>query len=181
LRWIAAHAAELGADPRRLAVGGDSAGGNLSAVAALEARELGIALRAQVLIYPSVDLRRVAPDTYPSRLANRDVPPLNEALMTYFRSHYLRDPGLADDWRLSPMAAADKAGVAPALVIVAERDMLHDDGLAYAAALRDAGVAVEVVDVPGMIHGFITLGGVLSAAGRVLDKIATTLRAAFEP
>ncbi len=177
-RWIAAHAADLGADPDRLAVGGDSAGGNLSAVVALAARDDGVKLRAQILIYPSIDLREDAP-AYPSRTINADVPPLNTALLHYFRSHYIRDKAVADDWRLSPILAGSKAEVAPALVITAERDMLRDEGIVYADALRGAGVPVEHIDVPGMIHGFITVGGALGAANRTIAAIGAELRQRF--
>lgn len=178
LRWIGAHADDLGADPERLAVGGDSAGGSLAAVAALAVRETGPALRSQILIYPSVDNRASAP-AYPSRAENRMVPPLLPDVLHWFASQYMPHPALRDDWRQSPIAAADKAGLPPALVIVADRDPLHAEGLAYADALDAAGVEVDRLDVPGMIHGFITMAGVLSAAGRAFDAIAVELRRRF--
>ena len=176
LRWIADHAGDLGLSPDRLAVGGDSAGGSLSAVATVAARESGLPLRCQILIYPSVDNRRDAP-AYPSRAANRLVPPLLPDVLDWFMSQYMPDPRLGDDWRQSPVAVADKAGLPPALVIVAECDPLHSEGLAYAAALEAAGVDVTRLDVPGMIHGFITMRGVISAADRAFDAIAAELRA----
>ena len=180
LRWVASHAGEWGGDPARLAVGGDSAGGSLSAVAAIAARDAGLPLRAQILIYPSTDNRRSAPP-YRSRIANREVPPLLPDVLDWFMSQYLPDPALGDDWRQSPIAAADKGGLAPALVIVAERDPLHSEGLAYADALAAAGVAVSRLDIPGMIHGFITMRGVLSAADRGIAAIADELRLRFGP
>ncbi len=179
LRWIGDHAAELGADPRRLAVGGDSAGGSLSAAATIAARGGGPALVCQILIYPSVD-NRAAPPPYPSREANRDVPPLIPDVLDWFRSHYMPDAALGDDWRQSPVVAADKAGLPPALVIVADRDPLYSEGLAYADALEAAGVEVARLDMPGMIHGFITMEGVLSAAGRATEAIAAELRRRFD-
>ena len=180
LRWVASHAGEWGGDPARLAVGGDSAGGSLSAVAAIAARDAGLPLRAQILIYPSTDNRRSAPP-YRSRIANREVPPLLPDVLDWFMSQYLPDPALGDDWRQSPIAAADKGGLAPALVIVAERDPFHSEGLAYADALAAAGVAVSRLDIPGMIHGFITMRGVLSAADRGIAAIADELRLRFGP
>ena len=178
LRWVASHAGEWGGDPARLAVGGDSAGGSLSAVAAIAARDAGLPLRAQILIYPSTDNRRSAP-AYRSRIENRDVPPLLPDVLDWFMSHHLPEPALGDDWRQSPIVAADKGNLAPALVIVAERDPFHSEGLAYADALAAAGVAVSRLDVPGMIHGFITLRGVLSAADRTIAAIAAELRLRF--
>ena len=178
LHWVAGHAADLGIDPHRLAVGGDSAGGSLSAVAAVAAREAGLALRCQILIYPSVDNRPDAPH-YPSRAANRQVPPLLPDVLHWFMSQYMPDPALGRDWRQSPMMIADKAGLPPALVIVAERDPLHSEGLAYADALEAAGVPVSRLDEPGMIHGFITMRGVLSAADRAFAAIADALRTRF--
>lgn len=178
LHWVAGHADEIGADPARLAVGGDSAGGSLSAVAAIAAREMAVPLRCQILIYPSVD-NRAAPPAYPSREVNRDVPPLTPDVLAWFTRQYLPEPRLREDWRQSPIAFPDKAGLPPALVIVAERDPLHSEGLAYADALEAAGVEVKRLDVPGMIHGFITMGGVMGAAGPAFAAIADELRARF--
>ena len=174
-RWIGDNAATLGADPKRLAVGGDSAGGNLAAVVALAARDSDLPLRAQILIYPAVDLRENA-GAYPSKSQNAAVPPLTQAALDFFGERYVQDPSLASDWRLSPLAAKDRTGLAPALVITAEHDVLRDEGLAYADALEAAGVPVSRIAVPGMIHGFITMSGALSAADRVLDEIGTELR-----
>jgi acetyl esterase len=177
LRWTLAHATTLGADPARLAVGGDSAGGNLAAVAALTARDEGVKLRAQILIYPAVDLR-AGMSLYPSQTTNAGVPPLTRPVMDWFMDKYLpagAGETLAADWRLSPILAPDKAGLAPALIIVAENDALHDEGLAYADALEAAGVPVERLDVPGMIHGFIGMTGEIGAAGAAIDWIAEKL------
>lgn len=178
LRWIAGHAAEIGADPMRLAVGGDSAGGSLAAVATIAAREMAVPLRSQILIYPSVD-NRAAPPVYPSREANRDVPPLTPDVLDWFMRQYLPEPRLREDWRQSPIVVADKSGLPPALVIVAARDPLHSEGLAYADALEAAGVPVERLDVPGMIHGFITMSGVMRATGPAIAAIGAELRRRF--
>ena len=175
LRWIAAEAGRLGLDPARLAVGGDSAGGSLAAVAAIAARDAGLALRGQVLIYPSTD-NRLDPDLYPSRRRNAAVPPLTWEMVRYFHARHMPDPSLALDWRTSPILVPDAAGLAPALLVGGARDVLHDEGEAYADRLAAAGVAVERRTYPGMVHGFIELGGVIAAAADALDLIAGWLR-----
>ena len=178
LHWIAGHAAELGVDAGRLAVGGDSAGGSLSAVAAIAAREMAVPLRSQILIYPSVD-NRADKSPYPSRATNRDVPPLTPDVLAWFSRHYLPDPRLREDWRQSPIVFPDHGGLPPALVIVAERDQLRSEGLAYADVLEAAGVPVERLDVPGMIHGFITMSGVIGATDRTIAAIGAELKKRF--
>lgn len=175
IKWIAAHAADLGLDPTRLAVGGDSAGGSLSAVTALAARDAGIDLRCQILIYPGGDNRDVA-WSYPSRVANAHVPPLTRSLMEYFVAQFLPDKSLADDWRVSPLVADSVEGVAPALVITGSCDVLHDEGVMYAERLEKAGVPVIRRNFPGMIHGFFEMAGVLTAANIALDTVAFVLR-----
>ncbi|MFC6777149.1 alpha/beta hydrolase [Methylobacterium gregans] len=127
LHWIAGEAAALGLDPARLAVGGDSAGGSLAAVAAIAARDSGLTLRGQVLIYPSTD-NRLDPDLYPSRRRNAAVPPLTWAMVRYFHARHLPDPRLALDWHASPILVPDAAGLAPALLVGGARDVLHDEG-----------------------------------------------------
>ena len=178
LTYLHRHAEGLGADPDRFAVGGDSAGGNLAAVAALAARDAGLPLRAQILVYPATDLRRDA-DRYASIAEKAEVEPLTRATMDWFVDRYVPDAALADDWRVSPILAPDFGGLAPALVIVAEHDVLRDEGLVYADALDDAGVPVERIVMPGLIHGFFTMGGVLDASGVALDKVAAVLRERF--
>ena len=175
LFWIAGHSADLGIDPARLAVGGDSAGGSLAAVAAIAARDAGLALRGQVLIYPSTDNRR-AVGRYPSRQRNAGVPPLTWDMVTYFLDQYLPDPRLAGDWRISPILVPETAGLAPALLVSGERDVLHDEGERYADRLDAGCVPVVRQTFPGMIHGFIELSGVISAASKALDLIAVWLR-----
>ena len=152
LRWVHAHAAELGANPDRIGVHGDSAGANLAAVVALLARDAGSpSLRLQSLVYPVADYG-MAGASYKKYAQGYGL--LTREAMGWFRNHYLRSPRDAEDWRASPIKAASFAGVAPAIVITAECDVLHDDGERYAAALRAAGVPVEYKEYPGMIHGF---------------------------
>ncbi|MCW0417357.1 Carboxylesterase NlhH [Xanthomonas sacchari] len=112
---------------------------------------------------------------------NAGIPPLTEAAMRYFDRQYLPDPSLGSDWRISPVVAPDVAGVAPALVVLAERDALHDEGLHYAQRLREAGVETLVRVHPGMIHGFINMGSVMRVAGETLDLAALLLRQRLLP
>ena len=152
LEWVHANAANLDADPRRIGVHGDSAGGNLAAVVALLARGAGgPRLRLQSLVYPVTDYG-LASDSYDKYASGYGI--LTRAAMVWFRDHYLRSVDDATDWRASPIRAANLAGVAPAIVITAECDVLHDDGERYAEALRRVGVPVEYKDFTGMIHAF---------------------------
>ena len=138
IRWALGHAAELGADPSRIGVGGDSAGGNLAALVALRSREEGIPQPAlQVLLYPVLDLSAETP----SRILFSDGFFLSKPDTDWFTELYLDGTGLAaDDPRVSPLKAADLSGLAPALVLTAGFDPLRDEGNEYAAALRSAGV-----------------------------------------
>jgi acetyl esterase len=152
LQWVQANAASLGADPGRIGVHGDSAGGNLAAVAALLARDAGgPQLRLQSLVYPVTDYT-MSGDSYGRYATGYGI--LTRDAMVWFRNHYLRTPQDANDWRASPIRAQSFAGVAPAIVITAECDVLHDDGERYAEGLRRAGVPVEYREFPGMIHAF---------------------------
>ena len=152
LDWLHANAAGLGADPERLGVHGDSAGGNLAAVVALMARDRGgPRLRLQSLVYPVADYTLSTPSYH---IYAEGYGLLTGAAMQWFQRHYLRHPSDADDWRASPLRAPSLAGVAPAIVVTAECDVLHDDGANYAEALRRAGVPVEYREYPGMIHAF---------------------------
>ena len=175
--WPAAPAADLGLDPARLAIGGDSAGGNLSAVVCLAARDAGApALRAQVLIYPCVDCSPASVG-FPSRRSNAAVPPLTQDALDFFDDKYFPDKARAADWRASPLHAASHASLPPALILTAEYDVLRDEGRAYAARLRAAGVAAQERDYAGQIHGFVELGGLLPDAGAAIADIAAFLRA----
>jgi acetyl esterase len=152
LQWVHANAESLGADPGRIGVHGDSAGGNLAAVVALLARDAGSPrLRLQSLVYPVTDYT-MSGDSYERYATGYGI--LTRNAMAWFRNHYLRGLEDAKDWRASPINAADLAGVAPAIVITAECDVLHDDGERYSEALRRAGVPVEYKEYPGMIHAF---------------------------
>ena len=175
-RWVAAHAGELGIDAARLAVGGDSAGGNLAAVVALMARDAGgPALGLQVLIYPVTD---VGGETA-SYADFAEGFMLTRESMRWFIDHYLARPEDAADWRVSPSRAPSLAGLAPALVVTAGFDPLRDEGEAYAKALRAAGVSVDYVCYGGMVHGFAGMGRVLTTADRAVAHVAASLKQAL--
>ena len=175
-KWVAAHAAELGVDAAKLAVGGDSAGGNLAAVVALQARDAGAPkIGLQVLLYPVTD---VGAETQSYRdLADGYM--LTREGMRWFIAHYLGKPQDAEDWRASPVRATSLAGVAPGLVITAGYDPLRDEGDAYAQKLRAAGVNVDQVSFGGMIHGFVPMGKLIETGNRAVTLIAGSLRHAF--
>jgi acetyl esterase len=176
LEWVRANAASLGADPNRIGVHGDSAGGNLAAVAALLARDAGIALRLQSLVYPVTDYT-FASASYGKFGHGYGL--LTGDAMVWFRHHYLRAPADAEDWRASPILAGSLAGTAPAVVVTAECDVLHDDGERYAEALRRAGVAVEYRDYPGMIHGFFGMMPVVDDAMNAQRQVWAAFKRAF--
>ncbi len=174
---LAARAAEFGADGDRLAVMGDSAGGNLAAVVALLARDRsGPPIALQVLIYPATDLTLASP----SIRENADAPILSEAEMVAFRDHYLGDLNPADPYA-SPLYARDHAGLAPALVQVAEHDPIRDDGLRYAAALERSGVPVRTTTYVGMPHGYLSFPKLCRSAPQALGEVCAELHAALEP
>ena len=177
LECVHRNAESLGADPDRVGVHGDSAGANLAAVAALLARDAGgPKLRLQSLVYPVADYNLVG-DSY-ERYA-RDCGLLTKAAMVWFRDHYLREPADADDWRASPIKAASFAGVAPAIVVTAQCDVLHDEGQRYAEALRRAGVPVEYQEYPGMIHGFFGMVPAVDDAMNAQRAVAAAFKRAF--
>jgi acetyl esterase len=170
IRWLAGHAGDLGGDAVRLVVAGDSAGGNLAAVAARRLRG-EVQLRAQALIYPVTD----AALNTPSYREFADGHGLSAASMRRFWNLYL-DGADGTDPDASPLRADDLAGVAPAFVLVAEEDVLRDEGEAYAAALREAGVPVELVRWPGTIHGFFRWLAAASAAREAVEAVGAALR-----
>jgi acetyl esterase len=177
LEWLHANAAALGADPDRLGVHGDSAGGNLAAVVALTARDRGgPLLRLQSLVYPVADYTLGAP-SYQTYAEGYGL--LTRAAMQWFQRHYLRSPADAEDWRASPLRASSLAGVAPAIVVTAECDVLHDDGANYAAALRSAGVPVEYREYPGMIHAFFGMVPAVDDAMNAQRAVWEAFRRAF--
>jgi len=167
--WAVEHADELGGDAARVAVAGDSAGGNLSAAVTLGARDRGVQLAAQLLLYPGVDF--VESEDHPSRIENAEGYFLTAVDMAWFRNHYLPDPARTSDPYASVLHAPDLTGLPPAVVATAEYDPLRDEGEAYAAALEKAGVPVVARRFDGLIHGFFGLGHVSPAcaeANRVL-------------
>ncbi|TWO68103.1 alpha/beta hydrolase [Caenimonas sedimenti] len=178
LGWVASNAAALSLDASRMAVGGDSAGGNLAAVAALAARDSGgPQLRFQLLIYPVTDLRRGS-DSYRARATGYT---LGADSMAYFCTHYLGEgeAGLVTDWRASPLLHPDLSRLPPALVLVAEYDPLHDEGVQYAHALSAAGSPATLVNFARQMHGFILMGAVIDEANTAVQLCAAQLRQAL--
>ncbi len=175
-KWVADNASELGIDADRIAVGGDSAGGNLAAVVAQMARDKGgPKLVYQVLIYPVID----AAMNTASYEENADGYLLTKEGMKWFYKHYTNDEVDPKDPRLSPIHAESFDNLPPAMVITGEFDPLRDEGKAYAEKLKAAGVAVEHNHYDGMIHGFFWLGGVMSQCPQAIDQISAALKGAF--
>jgi acetyl esterase len=176
LCWAAGNAARFGGDPARLAVAGDSAGGNLAAATTLLARDRGgPAIRHQVLVYPNTDHRA---DT-PSARENTDPLLFNRHSVAWYWGHYLAGADGTDPLA-SPLRAADLGGLPQATVVTAEYDPLRDEGERYADRLRDAGVAVAARRYDGMAHGFFTMTGVLAEAREAHAWIAGRLRTALD-
>lgn len=151
-KWVAENTRQLGVDPSRIAVAGDSAGANLAAVVAMMARDAGGPdIAFQLLVYPVADYAFDTP-SYETYAEGAGI--LTAAGMHWFREHYLNGPEDREDWRAAPLRAKDFSNLPPALVLTAECDVLHDEGVAFAEALAAAGVAVEHRDYPGMMHGF---------------------------
>jgi acetyl esterase len=175
VRWIAEHADELSLDRDRIAVGGDSAGGNLAAVVALLAKRDGPPLLAQLLVYPNT---LYGSDT-PSMRENDDPVMFNRRSVQWYWQHYLSAPADGRDLRASPLLALDHSGLPPALVITAEYDPLRDEGELYAEQLKSAGVPVELTRYDGMMHGFFTMSGVLDGGKRAVAQAADFLREQF--
>jgi acetyl esterase/lipase len=172
---VVARAAELGADPGRVAVMGDSAGGNLAAVVSLMARDRsGPAIAHQGLLYPATDLTMASA----SIEENASAPVLTKADMLAFRAHYLGDADPRQPYA-SPLLADDLSGLPPALVQVAEHDPLRDDGLRYARALRAAGVPVRVTEYTGMPHGYLSFPRLCRSAPQALAELVAEQRAAL--
>jgi acetyl esterase len=176
LLWSATHAQSLGVDPSRVAVAGDSAGGNLAAVVALLAKERGgPALVHQLLVYPVTNFDL---DTS-SYLENADGYLLTRDMMRWFWNHYLARPEDGAHPMASPLRARDLGGLPPATVLSAEFDPLRDEGEAYAARLREAGVPTELRRYDGMIHGFFGMTARIDRAREAAHDAARTLREAF--
>jgi acetyl esterase len=174
-RYIAARAAEFGIDPKRLAVGGDSAGGNLAAVVSQLAKiEGGPAIGFQLLIYPVTQLG--APVDTPSMRENGKGYFLEKDGMDWFTRCYCPDTKHRSDPRLSPLLCADLAGLPPAYVVTAGFDPLRDEGKAYADKLDAAGVPVTYVNYPGMVHGFFSMRGLIPKAREAVAAAAAAVR-----
>ena len=176
LRWLALHAAEIGGDPVRIAVGGDSAGGNLATVCAILARNDGYPkLVHQLLVYPCT-----APE--PETASHRKFAEgylLTRNTITWFYKQYARSPKEFYDFRFAPLVTEDLSNLPPALVLVAGFDPLRDEGVDYAKRLIESGNRVTLDNYEGMIHGFLLMGGAVDAAGRALRQSAQALREAF--
>jgi acetyl esterase len=176
LRWVHRQAASLDIDASRLAVGGDSAGGNLAAVAALEARDAGnLPLSFQLLIYPVTDLRR-GTDSYRTHGSGYS---LGSDAMRYFCNHYLGGAPDETHWRASPLLHADLGGLPPALVITAGFDPLRDEGLQYAQKLTQAGNTATHICFERQMHGFILMGKLIDEANTAVRLCASELRQAL--
>ncbi len=176
-RYVAEHAGEFGIDPTRLAVAGDSAGGNLATVVAMMSRERGApAIRFQVLVYPLVDWE----DRSASMQEYGQGHFVTEEMMEWFKRQYLGRPDDARHPYASPLHASDFSGLPPAIVITAECDPIRDQGEAYARKLQAAGVPVEARRYEGMIHPFFSLGGIVGVGATVVEDIAGALRQALE-
>jgi acetyl esterase len=176
VRWCASHGAEIGGDAGRVAVAGDSAGGNLATAAALRLRdESGPRLAVQALIYPVTDFgfETASYREYAEGFG------LTRGLMRYFWTSYLADPTDGGQAYASPLNAANLSGLPPALILTAQYDVLRDEGEAYAARLGQAGVSVRCTRYLDMNHGFIQLAGLCDPALHGLEEVADALRTAF--
>lgn len=176
LQWVASNAASLGVDPSKLAVGGDSAGGNLAAAVALRARdEKGPGIKFQLLVYP-VTHHDFGTGSYSD---NADGYLLTRSMMDWFWNHYVRDANDSKNPYVSPLLAKDLSGLPAAVVYTAEFDPLRDEGEAYAKRLKEAGVQVAQHRYDGQIHAFWQMGGVFPAAAHAIDDASARLKQAF--
>jgi acetyl esterase len=177
-RWVAEHAGELGGEPGRLAVAGDSAGGNLAAVIARRARDAGApSLRFQLLVYPVLD----CDFSRPSYELNDEGLLLSRDDMIWFWGHYLPDEERRTDPDASPLRAADLSALPPAMVIVAYHDPLRDEDEAYAGRLAEAGVPVTLRRWDGMMHGFFSMGTWVAGGREAMAEAGEALRQALAP
>jgi acetyl esterase len=174
MRWAHANAARLGIDPARIAVAGDSAGGNLAAVVAQELRGRPEAPALQLLIYPATDAHADIPEK------RQPIPGmLQPADLEWFEGHYLRSAEDRRDPRFSPNLTADLTGLPPAIVALAEFDPLYPEGLAYTQRLQAAGVPVELLSFSGLIHGFLAFAALLPSCRTAEEELHTRLRTAL--
>ncbi len=176
-QWVSSNAAELDVDPRRIAVGGDSSGGNLAAVVSMMARDRGAPdLAFQILFYPVTNLDY---ETSSYRDNGADYY-LTTDMMRWFWGHYLESEDMGRDVHASPLLMEDASGLASAFVATTEFDPLRDEGEAYAKLLREAGNDVTVKCYEGQIHGFVTRAGIMDAGKRAIDDAGAQLRQAFD-
>ncbi|OAI39654.1 lipase [bacterium SCGC AG-212-C10] len=175
-KWVADNAASLGVDASRIAVGGDSAGGNLAAVVSIMAKERGgPGIAFQLLVYPVTDYNFETS----SYVSNANGYMLTIGSMRWFWGHYLNDASEGGHRHASPLQAPDLTGLPPALVITAEYDPLMSEGEAYAAKLKEAGVKVTQTRYDGMIHGFFGMAAAMDSAKEAVAQAASELKAAF--
>jgi len=172
-QWISKNASSFGADPAQLFVGGDSAGGNLAAVVAINARTEGPRLAGQVLIYPATDFSM----SHPSHSEPETSALLTHSVIRWFRDHYLNGADGIGDWRASPARVQNLSGLPPAFVLTAGADPLRDEGDEFAVRLGNAGVPVVYRTYPGQFHGFLTMGKLLPKAGEAMREIGSWLKA----
>ncbi|MDQ6659766.1 MAG: alpha/beta hydrolase [Chloroflexota bacterium] len=177
--WVAEHIGELNGDPTRIAIGGDSAGGNLATIVTHIAHDQGSPpLLYQVLIYPVTDFYTPDSLTHSYHTYSEGYFLTREG-MEHFWEHYLNTPEEGADPRVAPLRRSDLSGLPPALIITAEFDPLLDEGELYAARLEEAGVPMTLRRYDGMIHGFFTMSAVLDKSRQAIDETAQTLRPVF--
>ncbi len=176
LQWLVREARALGLDDTRIAVGGDSAGGTLAIVCAIEARDAGLPLALQLLFYPGCAAHQ---DT-PSHKTFAEGFVIGEEQISYFFNHYVNSPADRDDWRFAPLLAPDVEGVAPAWIGLAECDPLVDESVLYADKLRAAGVEVDLEIYRGVVHEFIKMGRAIPEALQAHADAARALKHAFQ-
>ncbi|WPB59428.1 alpha/beta hydrolase [Xylophilus sp. GOD-11R] len=175
LQWLARHGESIHIDPTRLAVGGDSAGGTLAAGCAHLARDAGLRLALQLLIYPGCSARQ---DTASHRRFAQG-PIISAGLIQWFFGQYVRSDADRDDWRFAPLLAPDFDGLAPAWIGLAECDPLVDEGIEYADRLRAAGVPVDLEIYRGVTHEFVKMGRIVAEARQAHAAAAAALRGAL--
>ena len=174
--WVQRQAAALGLDATRMAVGGDSAGGNLAAVVCIAARDAGdLPLKFQLLIYPATDMRRIAP----SHTTNGQGYLLTSDTMTYFHDNYIDDPKHDLDWRASPLLHPDLSRLPRAFVLTAGYDPLRDEGLQYSQRLSESGTRCSHICFERQIHGFVPMGRVIDEANTAVQLCAGQVKLAL--
>jgi acetyl esterase len=176
LQWVSEQVDGLGGDAARIAVGGDSSGGNLAAVVAQQMQDEGPALAGQILLYPATDLDLERADSYPSWKQNGSGYPLTTDAVRWCVETYLPAGADTADPLISPLRCADLSRLPPAVVAVAEFDLMRDQGVAYASALRKAGVQVLEHDGLGLVHGCFDMLGIVPASRTELDRIVASVR-----